>query len=394
MISKPNNMQSVLKGSAVLSLILILVACGNGQKDQKNSLTDIKARLEKLKSERSKLDAEINDLETEIAKANPSALNERARLIAVEEVVFRDFTHYIDLQGKVDANDIVIVTPRGMPAQVKELYVKRGDVVRKGQLLAKLDDAVIRQQMESLKTQLAYAKNIYRRQKNLWDQNIGTEVQLISAKNAVDDIEKQIAILEENWKTTFVYAPISGIADDVNIKAGEIFTGIAGALPQIRIVNTGSLKVVTEVPEKYSGRIKKGTKVEISIPGIGKTYHSVINVIGASINPNTRAFITEAKIPSDAILRINQIAVVRMQDYTAKNVVVIPVNLVQAEEKGKYVYVMVKEDGKFVARKKMVVPGESYEGMIEIKSGLEAGEQIITKGYQEVYDGQTVTTNS
>lgn len=383
-------MKQTIKTSLTFLLVLILVACGNSKKDSAGQLTDMKVELEKLKTDKTKLDEEIRKMEDAIIKADPTAQAEKAKLISVEDVMARDFIHYIDLQGKVDADNIVIVTPRGMPAQVKQLYVKRGDVVKKGQLLAKLDDAVIMQQVEGLKTQLAYAKNIYQRQKNLWDQNIGTEVQLISAKNGVDGIEKQIATLEENWKTSFVYAPISGVADEVNVKVGETFTGIFGNAPQIRIVNTSSLKIVTEVPENYLGRIKKGTKVEIVVPDAAKTYQSVVSMTGASINLNTRAFVTEARIPSDAILKINQVAIVRMQDYASLNTVVVPVNLIQVDENGKYLYVMVKENEKWIARKKSVVIGESYDGMVEVKSGLLAGEQIIKEGYQTVYDGQVV----
>ncbi len=383
-------MKHIIKAAFTFSLLILLSACGNSKKDAKGQLTDMKVQLEELKKDKSKLDEKIRKIEDDIAKADPAAQMERAKLISVEDVISRDFIHYINLQGKVDADNIVIVTPRGMPAQVKQLYVRRGDVVKKGQLLAKLDDAIILQQMESLKTQLAYAKNIYQRQKNLWDQNIGTEVQLISAKNGVDGIEKQLATLEESWKTSFVYAPISGVADEVNVKAGETFTGFFANGPQIRIVNTSSLKIVTEVPENYLGRIKKGTKVEIVVPDVGKTYQSVVSMTGASININTRAFVTEARIPADAILKVNQVAIVRMQDYTSLNTVVVPVNLVQIGDTGKYVYVMIKENGKLVARKKTVIIGESYDGMVEVKSGLSAGEQIIKEGYQTVYDGQIV----
>jgi membrane fusion protein, multidrug efflux system len=385
-------MKQIVNASISFALVILLASCSNGSKDEKGKLTDMKVQLEKLKSEKSKLETEIKKIEDELLKSDPEANAKRAKLIAVKPVTSRDFTHYIDLQGKVDADNIVIVMPRGMPAQVKQLYIKRGDMVKKGQLLVKLDDAVIMQQMESLKTQLAFAKNIYQRQKNLWDQNIGTEVQLISAKNGVDGIEKQIATLEENWKTSFVYAPISGIADEVNVKVGETFTGVFGTSPQIRIVNTSSLKIVTEVPENYLGRIGKGTKVEILVPDAGKSYQSVVSMTGASISLNTRAFITEARIPTDANLKINQVAVVRMQDYASNDVVVIPVNLVQIDEAGRYVYVMANENEKMVARKKMVITGESYDGMVEIKSGLTAGEQMITEGYQSVYDGQVVMT--
>lgn len=373
--------------------ILLLAGC-TGAKDKKGDLTDLKTRLEKLKQDKTKLEKDIAALEEQIAKADPNAAQKVARLVAVDTLRLMDFTHYIELQGKVDANDVVMVTPRGMPAQVKQLYIHRGDMVREGQLLAKLDDAILQQQLDGLKVQLAYAENLYNRQKALWDQGIGTEVQLISAKNNVDGLNKQIATLTENWKTSFVYAPISGVVDELNVKVGEIFNGGAPTMPQIKLVNGSTLKVVTEVPENYAARVHKGDSVQISIPDSRKPdFHSVINVIGASINPNTRAFITEARLPSDPILKPNQIATLRIRDYQNKKTTVVKVELVQSDENGKYVYVMEKSGDKYVARRKTVTTGESYGDQIEIRSGLSGGDVLISEGYLSLYDGQAVTTS-
>lgn len=377
----------------MIATTVFVAACGSSAKDKQGDLGDMKVKLEKLKKEKDELDANIHNLEDQIAKADPKAAAQSQKLVSVDTLRVQDFTHFIELQGKIDANDIVYVAPRGAPAQVRELYVKRGDIVRKGQLLVKLDDAVMLQQVDGLKTQLAYAENIYNRQKNLWDQGIGTEVQLISAKNNVDAAKKQIATLTETWNTSFIYAPISGVADEVNVKVGEIFNGGSAAAPQIKLVNSNSLKIVTEVPENYIARVKKGDNVEVVVPESGKPpFKSTISVIGSSVNPNTRAFITEAKLPSDPVLKPNQLATMRIQDYQSKATIAVPVNVVQTDEKGKYVYVMEKSGDKMIAKKKPVDIGESYGGLIEIKNGLTGGEQIITEGYQSLYDGQSVTT--
>ena len=387
-----------MKRIVVLALagsLITIYSCNSESGKQKDNVSKMKTKLEKLKAEKSKVDKEIRDLDAEIAKLDPALQKERAKLVSAASVTQEDFTHYIELQGKVDANDIVIVTPRGMPAQVKELYVKRGDMVKKGQLLIKLDDAIILQQMEGLKTQQSYAKNIYNRQKNLWEQGIGTEVQLITAKNNVDALDKQIATLNENWKTSFVYSPINGLADVVNIKTGEIFSGATPMGPQIQIVNTGSMKVVTEVPENYQTRVKKGTQLKISIPDAGiDSLNSIINVIGASIQSNSRSFITEAKIPSIPGLKINQVALVKIKDYHAPNAITIPINVVQTDESGKFVYVIIKEGSVMKARKRQVIVGESFNGKAEIKGNtLTVSDIIITEGYQSVYDGQIVSTD-
>ncbi|MBS1620921.1 MAG: efflux RND transporter periplasmic adaptor subunit [Bacteroidetes bacterium] len=383
-----------MKKSLVLissAAILAIAGCNSKAGEGKGTLDNLKKKLESKKKEQSNIESEVRSLEEQIAKLDTaSARLQNRRLVAVTTLAPQDFVHYIELQGKIDADNIVIVTPRGMAGQVKALFVKQGDYVKQGQLLAKLDDAVILQQLDGLNTQLAYAENIYNRQKNLWDQGIGTEVQLISAKNNVDMLNKQIATLKENWKMYSVFAPISGQADVVNIKVGEIFSGVTASGPQIRIVNTHNMKVITEVPENYQSRVRKGTVLKVSIPDIGKTFTATINVSSATINPNTSAYTTEARIPSDPSLKVNQVAVVRIEDYSAKNVMVVPVNIIQTDEKNKYLYVMVKEGDHLIARKRIVEIGESYNSQIEIKSGLAAGDQIITEGYQQIYDGQVV----
>lgn len=385
-------MNKILMIGTILTALFIS-SCGSTDNKSGNDLGSKKAELEKLKSKNIELEKDIKKLEDEIAQLDPASQKDKARLVTVMPVIQQDFTHYIDLQGRVDANDVVIVTPRGMPAQVRETYVKRGDMVTKGQLLLKLDDAIIVQQMDGLKTQLSYAQNIYNRQKNLWDQGIGTEVQLISAKNSVDALEKQMASLQENWKTSFVYSPISGVADIVNIKTGEIFSGATPTGPQLQIVNSASMKVVTEVPENYQTRVRKGSKLKISIPDAGiDSLDAEINVAGLSITPTTRGFTTEARIPSLPGLRLNQVALVHIKDYSAPNAITVPVNVVQTDEKGKYVYVIVQEGDVSKARKKQVNVGEIYNGMVEVKSGLTPADKIITEGYQSVYDGQVITT--
>jgi membrane fusion protein, multidrug efflux system len=395
MIFKMNSMKKYFTISIIsLSVALIIASCGNSKKEEKGSLTDLKVKLEQLKKDKTKLDGDIRKLEEQIAKADPGAAANKALLVGISPVTQQDFVHFIELQGKVEAENIVYVTPRGMAGQAKEVYVKKGDNVKKGQLLVKLDDAIMLEQMSGLKTQLSYAENIYNRQKNLWDQGIGTEVQFITAKNNVDAISKQIATLNENWKTSFVYAPMSGVAETVNLKAGEIFSGFSGGGAQIAIINGGNMKVVTEVPENYVSKVKKGAVVEIAVPDLNNTtIKSTINLIGVSINPTSRGFTTESRVPSSSGLKINQVALVRIRDYSAPNAISVPVNVVQTDEKGKYVYVAVKEGDVLKARKTVVNVGEVYNGMIEVKMGLTATDQIITEGHQNVYDGQKVTVN-
>jgi RND family efflux transporter MFP subunit len=190
-----------------------------------------------------------------------------------------------------------------------------------------------------------------------------------------------------------VTAPSSGIADQVNVRVGEMFVGATQAGPQIRIVNTSNLKVVASVPENYLGRVKVGSRIQIVLPEQNnRVIEAVVNVVQKVIDPNTRSFNIEAKIPADASLKPNQVAQIRILDYSAKDVIAIPLNVVQSDENGKYVYVMEKSGDKMIAKKKAVTVGESYADLIEIKSGLAQGEQLITEGYQNLYDGQVIAT--
>lgn len=388
---------------------VVLLSCGGSKKDGTAGLNDKKAALEKLKADKNKTEAEIKKLQEEVAKLDTNAANAaKVKLVAVAPVTTQNFQHYIDLLGRVDAENISYISPRMGPAQVKAVFVKEGQFVKKGQLLLKLDDAIMRQnvtaakeQMEGIRTQLGFAKNIYQRQKNLWDQGIGTEVQLITAKTNVTALEnqltaagEQIKTLQEQLNTANVYSDVSGVADEVNIRVGETFSGMGATGPQIKIVNTSSLKIVTSVPENYLTRIHKGSPVLVQVPDANKKFNSTISLISQSIDPLQRGFMAESRIPYDAALKPSQSAVVKILDYAAANAVVIPVNVIQSDETGKYVYILTKSsNGKTTAHRVTVLIGEAYGESVEIKSGLKAGDQLVTEGFQNLYEGQTITTN-
>ena len=375
----------------VLAGAVLLHACSSGGDD----LATKKAELEKLKKDQSSLTQKIEALQQEISKLDTAAqLQEKSKLVAVTSIQTADFAHYIDLQARIDADNISYVAPpNGMGGVVTELNVVKGQAVKKGQLLLKMDDELLRTQMKQIETQIAFAKDIYNRQKNLWDQQIGTEVQLLSAKNNVEALEKQMATLKKQISLFTVTAPVAGIADEVNIKVGETFTGFGATGPQIRIVNTNTLKVVADVPENYLGRVKVGTTLVVEVPDAGISYTTNIKLASQVINPNTRAFNIEAAIPGSTGVRPNQVAVVRIRDYFVPGAISVPVNVIQTDENGKYVYVMEKNAaGNDVAIKKPITVGEAYGDKIEVKSGLTAGMQLITAGYQSVYDRQVITT--
>ena len=278
---------------------------------------------------------------------------------------------------------------------VKALYVTQGQSVHKGQVLARLDDAIIRQQIEPLRVQLNAANDTYKRTKNLFDQGIGTYQNVLNAKTQVETLEGNIATLQKQAALMTVTAPQSGVADIVNVRTGETFLGATAAGPQIRIVNTNDLKIKANIPENYQGRVAVGSPVEVILPDQNnRIITATITVVGKMIDPATRTFYIEAKVPSSSNLKPNQVAKVHIQDYENQKAITIPVNTLQNDESGKYVLLAVKEANKLIARKRIVTVGELYNNQLEVKSGLQSGDQLITEGFQGLYDGQLITTQA
>lgn len=386
-------MNSMYKSTPLLLIVIIGMSCGSSAKEKKGEATDKKTELLKLKEEQAKLNEKIRTIEEDLVKSDTSAAaSANAKLVSIAPIASDKFTHYIDLQGKVDAENIAFVSPRGMGGQVKAVYVNQGDAVKKGQLLLRLDDAITRQQVEQLKIQLDLAQTLYERRKNLWDKQIGTEVELLQAKSNVENLQKQLGLLNEQHSMSNVRSEISGVADMVTIKVGEYFTPASASVKGIRIVNTNNLKVTVEVPENYLHKVDKGSEIEITLPDLNKTVKSKVSVKGSVIDPSSRSFYIEAKIPSSKDFRPNQIALVRIQDYLADNAITIPMNTLQNDEKGKFVMVAVNENGKLIARKKQIEVGELYGNNLEVRSGLRPNDTLITEGFQGLYDGQLVVT--
>lgn len=379
-----------MKTKIILFIATIFwISCG--KQVEVNAGLDAKLKeLETLKQQHAAISTKMDSVQAEIIRLDPSR-GIRPKLVTTATITPEGFNHYIDLQGTVSSTNTSYVAPRnGMGGYVKQVYVKAGQSVKKGQLLLKLDDQVLRQGIETTRTQLALAKNVYDRTKNLWDQNIGTEVQLLSAKTNMETLENQIKLQEEQLKTYLVYADQNGIADIVNIKVGELFTGMSAAGPQIQIVNNSKLSVNIEIPENYTGKIKQGATVMVEIPAVGKTFKASIDRLSQSINPSSRGFTAECNIPATAGVKPNMSAYTKILNHSNSKAMVIPVNIIQSDEKGKYVYVLVSKDGKNIAAKKSVVIGQLYDDNIEILNGLNAGDAVIIQGYQNLYEGQVV----
>ncbi len=363
----------------ITSIVLTLVGCGN---------TNKKTQLNELISQRDALTEQITKLQNEVNQTNSDSV-EKIALVEVAAVQQQEFNHYVELQGKVDGEDNLYVAPK-MTGIVTAVYVKEGDAVKKGQILAQIDDAIIKQSMDELKTQQTFVNNLYLKQKNLWDQKIGSEVQYLTAKNNKESLDNKMKTLNEQLALTKITAPITGTIEEVSLKLGQVATP-APNMPAFRMVNFSKVKVVAEVAEAYSSKVRKGDKVIIKFPDFNEEVESVISFSSKFINPTNRTFAIESRLnPGKMEFRANMIALVKINDYKNKNVVVIPVNVIQKDATGEYVYIATDKGGKMIAKKCSIKTGQNYNGNAEVLSGLKTGDKIIVTGYQNLEDGENI----
>jgi membrane fusion protein (multidrug efflux system) len=376
-----------MKKNILLSFVIAFFASCGGKTD-KGDLATKRAQLEDLKKQETVLKAKISTLETQLDIVDTSKQkDDKAKFISVTEMIPKTFTHFIEVQGKVEGDEDVNMNPE-MPGNVTAVLVRAGDRVTRGQVLATLDDRTIKQSMASMKAQLDMATTMYDRQKNLWDQKIGSEVQFIQAQTQKNAMEKQYAGLREQWDMTRIKSPINGTVDQVNIKIGQ---AVAPGMTAIRVVNLSNLKVKGEIAESYITKVRRGNDVLLFFPDINKEVQAKLDYSGQVVNSLNRTFNVEVHLNSkDGDLRPNQSVVLKIADYTADSSFVVPIGVVQKSTDGEYVYVAENINGKLIAKRKPVTSGMIYSGSTEIKSGLAAGDKVITTGYQNVIDGDPI----
>jgi RND family efflux transporter MFP subunit len=368
----------ITRFAVVLVTGSILAACSATSTDDKQ------AQLDKLKTQQSEIAKQITALEKEMPA--DTTIKVKAKEVVIAEVVIRKFDHYVQTQGLVDAEDNVNVSAK-TPGLVTQVYVKEGQAVNKGQVLAQLDNAMILRNMEGLKSQVDLAKSVFERQQNLWNQKIGTEVQYLQAKANKENLEKQLASLEEQNGNTRVKSPITGTVDAVHMKEGEM---ASPQVPAFRVVNQSNLKLTAKVSEAYVTNIKKGNKTIVTIPELKKDVEATVTFVGRTIDPLTRTFNVEVKLPSYADLRPNMSGVIKVVYFTEANAVTVPVNVVQTMNNQKVVFVAEMDGKNLVARKRVVTVDGVFDNLAQINSGIKAGDKIITFGYQGLSDGEVV----
>lgn len=368
--------KSILAGATVT----LLAACG-GQ------AVDKKTELENLKKDQASLKEKIAKLEAELALTDTTK-KAKGKNVAISEMQQSAFVHYIEVQAKVEGDEDVSISPETM-GTVTAVLVKAGDKVSKGQLLATLDDKIMKQSMAAMQTQLDLATTLYNKQKNLWDQKIGSEVQYLSSKTQKEALENQLATVREQWQLTRMTSPINGTVDEVDIKVGQ---GVAPGMPVMRVVNLNDLKVRGEIAEAYISTVKTGNDVVVVFPDRNKEIQSKLSYAGRAINKLNRTFNVEVRLtPKDGEFNPNMIAVLKIADYKNAGAYTVPVGAVMKSSEGEFVFVAMSEGKNTVATRKVVTTGMSYNGTIEIKGGLSDGDKVVTTGFQNLVEGDLIS---
>ena len=365
----------------LLAATLLLTSCGGGNKDPK-------AELAKLKAEQQATQAKIADLEAKTGAKKEDEAN-AAVPVAIIKVAPQNFAGYLEVQGRVDFDQNSSVSARAA-GTLTSVRVQRGDQVRKGQVLATVDASILDANMAELRTRLDLAKTVYDKQAGLWKQQIGTEVQYLQAKNNYEALQRNLSTLGQQKALYNVVAPYSGVVDNVLPKLGE---NVAPGTPVVQLNSGQGGKVLAEISEAYAGSIKAGDKALVTLPDLGgEEIESTVRTVSRAISATSRTFTAELRLPASAAARLrpNMVASVRIKNYGKAAATVLPVDLIQHDEENAYVMVVAREGGKPVAQKRVIKTGQTYNGKQEITSGLKDGDEVISAGYQNLNEGQTL----
>ena len=375
-----------MKNFLSLSFITFIVfscSSGSGLEKKKAELAENQAQYDALK-------IKIADLEKEIARLDTSAEIRKPKLVTLTPVQTGIFNHYIDVQGTIDSEENIAVQP-GMPGQVTKVNVHEGDMVKAGQVLAEVDNRVIRESISQLQTNVDFAKTAFEKQQRLWNQKIGTEIQFLQSKTQFESLQKNMITLQAQLDMSRIKSPINGMVDAVNIKVGEY--AAPGMLGSFRVVNFGKMKVKAKIADSYIGKVKLGNPVRIYLADINDTIQGKISFVSKVVNPMTRSFDIEIGLGATSTdVRPNMMASLKINDENIDNAMSVQSNLVQKDPSGS-MYVMISEGraANMKARKKLVKTGISSGARIIVLEGLSGNEQLIEAGYQEVVDGQLIS---
>jgi len=363
-----------MKRLTILFLATVFLAsCGGGEKKGNSA-----AELTKLKKERATLDEKIKKLEAENNKNAPK----KATAVSVTEVQPVAFNSYIEVQSQILGDENVLATPQA-PGTVTSVLVRSGQHVSKGQLLATLEAASVDQQIKASEVQLGLSKTLYEKQKSLWEQNIGTEVQLMQAKANYEANARQKEALVAQRNMYRIVAPISGTIDNVTLKQGDVASpGQSG----IRVVSFDKLRAEANLGENYIGKVKSGDPVNVVFPDINDSIKTKVSYVSRSVDPISRAITVQVSLPDSKTIYPNMSSKLKISNYQNAHALVIPVSVIQNTAEGQMVYVV--EDGK--AKSVLIKTGRNSNGLVEVLSGLKAGDKVVTEGFGDLDNGEPV----
>lgn len=373
-----------MKNIITILCACLLIACQQ-TKEEKLDNALVKLRNAQKKLALQKREVELLAKEVQKLGGKNLAVENLFTIITTTQTIRKDFQQYVDFQGKVVADQSVMVSPES-GGLARQVIIEEGQFVKKGQVIAYLDNQMLKDNIQELNSALELANQVYERQKNLWDQKIGTELQFLQAKNTKENIEKKIKTMQNQAGKSVVYAPISGVVDMVLVKTGEMS---APGMPIAKITNLATIKVEAEISENYIGKFKRGDLILLRFPSINKEQTARITNITQFINPGNRTFKVQAEIENDYNNNIvpNMVAVVSLKEKNNTNAIVVPTRLIQQAAEGEFIMIV---DNQNVAKKVNIQSGATHNGETEIISGLLGTETLIDAGYHDVIDGDKV----
>lgn len=366
---------------AILLLSLTIVSCepANELEAKKKELTAAKTELFELKSK-------ITTLEKEVTELGGVEANPNLTLVTTLKVSKNTFIHNVDVRGGVQSKNNVLISAE-TPAAVKEIMAVEGQQVKEGQVLIIQDSEMLKNSIKELQSSLDLAATMYERQKKLWEQNVGSEVQYLEMKNRKESLELKLATTRTQLSKTKIKAPFNGIVDMIDARVGEM---LQPGFPIVRVVSMSKMYIKADVSESLIGKFKKGQKVQVYFPSTDVTLQSSITSIGQVINPNNRTFTIEVSIPNDSKVKPNMITVLTLADYENKDAISIPTKIIQSDRMGKFVYKIVDKDGETHVKRVDIEPGITYRNETEIKSEIAEGQKLVVKGGLGLADGSVV----
>ncbi|MCC5920313.1 MAG: efflux RND transporter periplasmic adaptor subunit [Cyclobacteriaceae bacterium] len=367
---------------------LVLIGLWTSACSKGDDLDQKKEELKAYKSELSDLKSKISDLETEISKADPSfaRANRKAYIVTLLEAEKSTFEHFLEVRGSLSSRKNVMVGAEAS-GNIIQVSVQDGQQVRQGQVIGKIDSERNDRTVQELEKQLELASTVFERQEKLWNDNIGSEIQYLEAKNNKESLEERLKSAKTELNKSVIRAPFAGVIEEVLIKIGE---SVQPGTPVVQLVSTKDMFIEADISEAYVGKFKSGDPVEVSFPSLDKTFESQVRAVGQVINTNNRTFRLEVSLPKTVeFAKPNMLTVLRIKDFHADDAIIVPTNLIQKDNRGEYVYIAVEEEGQLVAKKRPVKKGMTYRNQSMVE-GLEAGDRLINEGFRNVSDGGRV----